>query len=326
MKNEPILQIRGLKTRLLTSRGVLFPVDGVDLTVSRGKTVGLVGESGCGKSLTAMSVMQLLKPPACVAEGEILFEGENLLKKTKKEMNHIRGKRISMIFQEPMTSLNPVYTVGSQVAEVILTHEKNVSKKEARRRAVHILREVGISQAEKRYASFPHQLSGGLRQRIMIGMAIACHPLLMIADEATTALDVTTEAQILYLLSRLQKEYGTAILMITHNLGVVAQTCDYVCVMYAGKIVEETSVDRLFSQPLHPYTYGLIHCIPNLRKKTDRLYSISGLVPSLESLPRGCHFFPRCPKAMDICAASPPRLYEAAQGHRVRCFLYQKEE
>ncbi len=232
--NDSIFQIRGLKTQFFTSKGIVPAVDGVDITVKKGEAVGLVGESGCGKSMTAMSTMQLLQYPGRVVAGEILLDGENLLEKTKKEMDEIRGNRITMIFQEPMTSLNPVYTIGKQVSEAILIHE-NVSKEEAKQRTIDIFRKVGIPEPEKRYNVFPHQLSGGLRQRVMIGMAMVCNPQLMIADEPTTALDVTIEAQILYLMKQLQKEQGTAVVMITHNLGVVAESCDYVYVMYAGK-------------------------------------------------------------------------------------------
>lgn len=322
--NETIFQIRGLKTQFFTSKGIVPAVDGVDITVKRGEAVGLVGESGCGKSMTAMSVMQLLKYPGRVVEGEILVDGEDLLKKTKKEMDEIRGNKVSMIFQEPMTSLNPVYTIGKQVSEAILTHEK-VSKEEAKQRAIEIFRKVGIPEPEKRYNVYPHQLSGGLRQRVMIGMAMVCNPMLMIADEPTTALDVTIEAQILYLMNQLQKEQGTAIVMITHNLGVVAESCDYVYVMYAGKIMEEAPVKELFNNPMHPYTFGLMNSIPKMTESKEHLYTIPGLVPNLLHLPQGCRFCPRCDKAMKICTMYQPDLYETEDGHKVRCFLYNKE-
>lgn len=322
--NETIFQIRGLKTQFFTSKGIVPAVDGVDITVKRGEAVGLVGESGCGKSMTAMSVMQLLKYPGRVVEGEILVDGEDLLKKTKKEMDEIRGNKVSMIFQEPMTSLNPVYTIGKQVSEAILTHEK-VSKEEAKQRAIEIFRKVGIPEPEKRYNVYPHQLSGGLRQRVMIGMAMVCNPMLMIADEPTTALDVTIEAQILYLMNQLQKEQGTAIVMITHNLGVVAESCDYVYVMYAGKIMEEAPVKELFKNPMHPYTFGLMNSIPKMTESKEHLYTIPGLVPNLLHLPQGCRFCPRCDKAMKICTMYQPDLYETEDGHKVRCFLYNKE-
>jgi len=325
MSSDTIFQIRGLKTQFFTSKGIVPAVDGVDITVKKGEAVGLVGESGCGKSMTAMSVMQLLKYPGRVVEGEILLDGEDLLKKTKQEMDDIRGNRVSMIFQEPMTSLNPVYTIGAQVSEAILTHEKNVSKEEAKRRTIDIFRKVGIPEPEKRYSVFPHQLSGGLRQRVMIGMAMVCNPQLMIADEPTTALDVTIEAQILYLMNQLQKEQGTAIVMITHNLGVVAESCDYVYVMYAGKIMEEAPVRELFKNPMHPYTYGLMNSIPKMTESKEHLYTIRGLVPNLLHLPQGCRFCPRCDKAMKICTMYQPDMYETSDGHKVRCFLYNKE-
>lgn len=322
---ETIFQIKGLKTQFFTSKGIVPAVDGVDITVKRGEAVGLVGESGCGKSMTAMSVMQLLKYPGRVVEGEILLNGDDLLKKTKNEMDDIRGNKVSMIFQEPMTALNPVYTIGKQVSEAILTHEKGVSREEAKKRSIEIFRKVGIPEPEKRYNVYPHQLSGGLRQRVMIGMAMVCNPELMIADEPTTALDVTIEAQILYLMNQLQKEKGTAIVMITHNLGVVAESCDYVYVMYAGKIMEEAPVKALFKNPMHPYTYGLMNSIPKMTETKQHLYTIKGLVPNLLHLPQGCRFCPRCDKAMKICTMYEPDLYETDDGHKVRCFLYNKE-
>ena len=322
--NDSIFQIRGLKTQFFTSKGIVPAVDGVDITVKKGEAVGLVGESGCGKSMTAMSTMQLLQYPGRVVAGEILLDGENLLEKTKKEMDEIRGNRITMIFQEPMTSLNPVYTIGKQVSEAILIHE-NVSKEEAKQRTIDIFRKVGIPEPEKRYNVFPHQLSGGLRQRVMIGMAMVCNPQLMIADEPTTALDVTIEAQILYLMKQLQKEQGTAVIMITHNLGVVAESCDYVYVMYAGKIMEVAPVRELFRDPKHPYTFGLMNSIPKMTEVKEHLYTIKGLVPNLLHLPQGCRFCPRCEKAMKVCTMYEPDLYETEDGHKVRCFLYNKE-
>ena len=322
--NDSIFQIRGLKTQFFTSKGIVPAVDGVDITVKKGEAVGLVGESGCGKSMTAMSTMQLLQYPGRVVAGEILLDGEKLLEKTKKEMDEIRGNRITMIFQEPMTSLNPVYTIGKQVSEAILIHE-NVSKEEAKQRTIDIFRKVGIPEPEKRYNVFPHQLSGGLRQRVMIGMAMVCNPQLMIADEPTTALDVTIEAQILYLMKQLQKEQGTAVVMITHNLGVVAESCDYVYVMYAGKIMEEAPVRELFRDPKHPYTFGLMNSIPKMTEVKEHLYTIKGLVPNLLHLPQGCRFCPRCEKAMKVCTMYEPDLYETEDGHKVRCFLYNKE-
>ena len=321
---KTIFQIRGLKTQFFTKKGIVPAVDGIDITVKQGEAVGLVGESGSGKSMTAMSVMQLLQKPGKVVDGEILLDGENLLDKSMKEIDEIRGNRISMIFQEPMTSLNPVYTIGKQVSEAILTHE-NVSKEEAKERTIDIFRKVGIPEPEKRYGAYPHQLSGGLRQRVMIGMAMVCNPELIIADEPTTALDVTIEAQILYLMNQLQKEKNTAIVMITHNLGVVAQSCDYVYVMYAGKIMEEASVKALFKNPQHPYTFGLMNSIPKMTETKEHLFTIRGMVPNLLHLPKGCRFCTRCDKAMKICTEYQPELYETEEGHKVRCFLYDKE-
>lgn len=321
---QNLLEIRGLKTHFFTKHGEVPAVDGVDITVPRGKIVGVVGESGCGKSVTAMSIMHLVQHPGRVIDGQILLDGEDLVPKTIKEMNAIRGDRISMIFQEPMTSLNPVYTIGKQVSEAILLHQK-VSKEEAKERTIDIFRQVGIPEPEKRYKAYPHQLSGGLRQRVMIGMAMVCNPDLMIADEPTTALDVTIEAQILHLMRRLQQEKGTSIIMITHNLGVVAELCDEVYVMYAGKVMEHANVHELFKNPQHPYTFGLLNSIPDTSGTKDRLYTIQGMVPNLLNLPKGCRFCPRCDKAMKICTMREPELQITADGHEVRCFLFDKE-
>lgn len=319
-----LLEIRGLKTQFFTRHGIVPAVDGIDIDVPAGKIVGIVGESGCGKSVTAMSIMHLVQRPGRVVEGEIRFNGEDLVPKSTKEMNEIRGNNISMIFQEPMTSLNPVYTVGKQVSEAILLHQ-NVTKSEAKERTIDIFRQVGIPEAEKRYASYPHQLSGGLRQRVMIGMAMVCNPQLMIADEPTTALDVTIEAQILHLMRRLQQEHQTSIIMITHNLGVVAELCDEVYVMYAGKVMERANVYTLFENPMHPYTYGLLNSIPDTSGTKERLYTIRGMVPNLLKLPQGCRFCPRCDKAMKICTLREPELHEVGDGHYARCFLYDEE-
>lgn len=324
INNDSIFEIRGLKTQFFTSKGVVPAVDGVDITVRKGEAVGLVGESGCGKSMTAMSVMQLLKKPGRVVDGTIKLNGEDLLKMNKREINDIRGNRISMIFQEPMTALNPVYTIGKQAMEALMIHQK-ISKEDAKAKVIDMFAKVGIPEPEKRFSVYPHQLSGGLRQRVMIAMAMICNPELMIADEPTTALDVTIEAQILYLMSQLQKEVGTAVIMITHNLGVVAESCDYVYVMYAGKIMEEAPVKELFKNPLHPYTFGLMNSIPKMTEVKTHLYTIKGMVPNLLNLPQGCRFCPRCDKAMKICTMYQPDLYELEDGHKVRCFLYNKE-
>ena len=301
-------------------KGVVPAVDDVSITVPKGKIVGIVGESGCGKSMTAMSVMQLIRKPGKIEGGQILFKGEDLLEKSEKEMEKIRGDRISMIFQEPMTSLNPVYTIGHQVTEAILIPEK-IEKGEAEKRAVEILSAVGIPEPEKRMKSYPHQLSGGLRQRVMIGMAMVMKPDLLIADEPTTALDVTIEAQILHLMRKLRDENGTSILLITHNMGVVAEVCDDVYVMYAGKVMEHTDVFTLFKQAEHPYTAGLLRSIPRIDAVKDRLYSIPGVVPNLLHLPAGCSFSTRCPYAMDRCYEERPELVcLEAEKHELRCF------
>ena len=294
-------------------------MDDVSVTVPRGKIVGIVGESGCGKSMTAMSILRLIRKPGKIESGEILFCGEDLLKKSEKEMRKIRGDRISMIFQEPMTSLNPLYTIGHQVMEALFLHEK-IDKASAKERAIRILQEVGIPEADARLRSYPHQLSGGLRQRVMIGMAMICKPDLLIADEPTTALDVTIEAQILALMKRLKEEQGTSILLITHNMGVVAKVCDEVYVMYAGKIMEHAEVFELFNHVSHPYTEGLLKSIPRIDHVTDRLYSIPGVVPNLLHLPNGCSFCTRCAEVDKDCAGSKPELRQIREGHWVRCF------
>lgn len=321
---ENLLKIRGLKTQFFTKKGVVPAVDGIDIDIPKGKIIGVVGESGCGKSMTAMSIMQLIQKPGRVVEGSIELAGEDLLKMSPAEMRTIRGNKISMIFQEPMTSLNPVYTVGKQVGEAIILHQ-GLNKEQAKEKVIDIFKQVGIPEPEKRYASYPHQLSGGLRQRVMIGMAMVCNPMLMIADEPTTALDVTIEAQILHLMRKLQKEQGTSILMITHNLGVVAELCDFVYVMYAGRVMESANVYELFANKFHPYTYGLMHSIPRITFEKERLYTIKGMVPNLLKLPKGCRFCPRCDKAMPVCAEREPDLYEVREGHYARCFLFDKE-
>lgn len=322
--SKEVLNVKGLKTQFFTSQGIVPAVDGVDIVVHEGEAVGIVGESGCGKSMTAMSIMQLLQHPGKIVEGEILLDGDDLVKYNKKQMCDVRGNRISMIFQEPMTSLNPVYTIGKQVVEAICQHQE-ISKEEAKKIAIETFRRIGIPEPEKRFNAYPHQLSGGLRQRVMIGMAMVCNPELMIADEPTTALDVTIEAQILFLMKELQKEKGTSIIMITHNLGVVSESCDYVYVMYAGKIMEQANVYDLFESPTHPYTYGLLNSIPKVTFTRDHLFTIRGLVPNLLSLPQGCRFCTRCDKAMKICEKYEPDLYDLGNGHKVRCFRACKE-
>ena len=325
---ENVLEIKNLKTYFFTRRGVVPAVDGVDMRIGKGQVIGVVGDSGCGKSMTAMSIVRLLSYPGKIVEGEILLEGQDLAQASEKRMREIRGNDISVIFQEPMTSLNPVLTVGKQVREAVLLHQK-VSKKEARERVIEMFRQVGIPEPEERYRSYPHQLSGGLRQRVMIAMAMICNPKLLLADEPTTALDVTIEAQILHLMKQLQEKRGTAILLITHNLGVVAEICDYVYVMYAGKVVEQADVFTLFREPLHPYTSGLIRSIPKVHEQEgggQRLYTIKGMVPNLLHMPEGCAFCPRCEHATERCRLEKPELYDRGDGHRVRCFLYEPKE
>lgn len=323
MSEENLLKIDNLKTYFYTSKGVVPAVDGVDIEIPKGKIVGIVGESGCGKSMTAMSVINLIQKPGKIVDGSITFEGKELTKLNKKELRNVRGNEIAFIFQEPMTSLNPVYTVGKQVREAILLHHKNISKEEAKNKVIEVFKQVGIPEAEKRYNSYPHQLSGGLRQRVVIGMAMVCNPKLLIADEPTTALDVTIEAQILKLMKNLQKENGTSIMMITHNLGIVAETCDMVYVMYAGKVMEKASTIELFKNTAHPYTEGLMKSIPTVTSNKNELYSIKGMVPNLLKLPKGCRFCPRCDKAMKRCYEEEPQLYKVKEGHYSRCFLYE---
>ena len=319
-----MLNINNLKTHFFTKKGIVPAVDGVSIEIHDGQIVGLVGESGCGKSVTALSVMGLVQRPGKVVAGSVEFNDINLLDISKKDMRNIRGNKISMIFQEPMTSLNPVYTVGRQVSEAITIHE-NISKAEAKKRVIEIFKSVGIPEAEKRYNAYPHQLSGGLRQRVMIGMAMICSPDLLIADEPTTALDVTIDAQILYLMRKLRNENNTSIMMITHNLGVVAELCDYVYVMYAGQVVEQADINELFDKTYHPYTDGLMKSIPKINANKTRLYNIKGVVPNLLKLPEGCRFSPRCEKATERCFTKQPELYKLPNSHKVRCFLYEGE-
>ncbi|WP_138420695.1 ABC transporter ATP-binding protein [Aquibacillus sediminis] len=323
--NTPILEVKDLHTHFLTKTGAVKAVDGVSFDIKPGETLGIVGESGSGKSITAMSIMQLISPPGKIVQGEILFEGENLNNKTEKEMRKIRGKEISMIFQDPMTSLNPVFTIEKQMVETIRTHEA-MNKKQAKQRAVELLDLVGIPDPEARLKNYPHEFSGGMRQRAMIAMALACNPKVLIADEPTTALDVTIQAQILELLAKLQKELGMAIIMITHDLGVVAEVCDRVMVMYAGKPVEFTDVLSLFDHAKHPYTWGLMHSIPKITDQKQKLEAIEGLPPDLRALPKGCSFAARCKHAMDSCFEVDPSFKQYQANHHVRCLLYENEE
>jgi peptide/nickel transport system ATP-binding protein/oligopeptide transport system ATP-binding protein len=321
----PLLDIKGLKTYFFTRKGIVRAVDGVDLSLNEGETLGLVGESGCGKTVTALSIMRLISEPiGRITKGSINFEGRDLVKATEGEMRKIRGNRISMIFQEPMTSLNPVLKVGDQISEAIQLHQ-GLSKKEAWDQSTEMLRTVGIPSPESRVNEYPHQMSGGMRQRVMIAMALSCHPKLMIADEPTTALDVTIQAQILDLINRLKERVGSAILLITHNLGVVAEVAQYVGVMYAGYIVEYADVITLFKEPKHPYTVGLFQSIPKKRsaEKRERLQAIPGLVPDLLELPGGCKFQDRCSRVLKRCRDEAPPLLNLGDNHQVRCWLYE---
>ncbi len=321
-----LLDVRNLKTYFYTYEGVAKAVNGVSFFLDPGETIGVVGESGCGKSVTAQSIMRLIpEPPGKIVSGEIGFDNQNIRKIDMKDMRDIRGNRISMIFQEPMTSLNPVFTIGDQISEMFALHE-NVSKNEGINRAVEMLARVQIPAPEKRVKEYPHQLSGGMRQRAMIAMALCCNPEILIADEPTTALDVTVQAQILDIMLRLKEDYNAAIMMITHDLGVIAETAKRVVVMYSGKIVEEADTKTLFEKPLHPYTKGLLKSIPRIGDRaTDsrkRLPEIKGIVPGLLELPRGCSFNPRCNQSLSICEKKPPQLKETETGRKVRCWQY----
>lgn len=319
--SEKILQVKGLKTYFYTEDGVVPAVDGVDFEVAMGETLGIVGESGCGKSVTSLSVMRLIpSPPGKIVEGEIIFKGKNLVALSEEDMRKIRGNDISMIFQEPMTSLNPVYTIGDQISEVLRLHQ-GMNKEEALKKSVEMLSLVGIPSPEQRVHEYPHQLSGGMRQRVMIAMALACNPELLIADEPTTALDVTIQAQILELMKELKEKLGTAIMLITHDLGVIAEVAENVLVMYAGKVVEYADVKSIFKDPKHPYTKGLLNSIPKLNESREKLDTIEGVVPSPYNMPEGCRFHPRCKEAREICRCKAPELVEY-QGHKVRCFKY----
>jgi oligopeptide/dipeptide ABC transporter ATP-binding protein len=321
-----LLQVRNLETSFFTPEGQVRAIDGVSFEIGESKTLGLVGESGCGKSVTSLSIMRLIpSPPGKIVGGEILYRGRDLLKLNNEEMRKIRGNEISMIFQEPMTSLNPVFTVGNQIGEAISLHQ-GLGKKETRQKTIEMLRLVKIADPQSRVDSYPHQLSGGMRQRVMIAMALSCNPSLLIADEPTTALDVTIQAQILELMKELQEKIGMALLLITHDLGVVAEQADDVAIMYAGKIVERSNTRAIFNRPFHPYTVGLLNSLPNIGgKKKKRLDAIPGMVPSPLNLPSGCRFRDRCPKAADLCAESEPQLVEKEPGHTVACHFPHTE-
>jgi len=317
-----LIQVKNLRTSFFTPEGEVRAVDGVSFDIGEGKTLGLVGESGCGKSVTALSIMRLVpSPPGKIVGGEILYRGEDLLKLNGAAMRKIRGNEISMIFQEPMTSLNPVFTIGNQIGEAIHLHQ-GLGKRETREKTIEMLRLVKMADPESRVDDYPHQLSGGMRQRVMIAMALSCNPSLLIADEPTTALDVTIQAQILELIKELQEKLGMSLLLITHDLGVVAEQADEVAIMYAGKLVERAQAKAIFNRPLHPYTVGLLNSLPGARgKKKRRLEAIPGVVPSLLELPSGYHFRDRCPKAAGICAEAEPELVEKEKDHWAACYF-----
>ncbi len=323
---KPLLEVKNLKTYFYTEDGVVHAVDGVDFSIFPGEVLGIVGESGCGKSVTSLSIMRLISTPGKIVEGEINFDGKNLVTASEEEMMQVRGNRISMIFQQPQSALNPVFRAGDQISEVLNIHQ-DFGKKAGEERAVELLKLVGIPEPERRAEAFPHELSGGMSQRVMIAMALACVPDLLIADEPTTALDVTIQAQILDLMRDMRKQLGSAMMLITHDLGVIAEMANRVVVMYAGEIVEESPVASLFDKPHHPYTQGLIGSIPVLGELRERLDVIPGSVPNLINLPQGCRFAPRCRARVEnnlsICTDQHPALIEVADGHKVRCWLYQ---
>jgi len=324
MTGEKLIEVKDLKTYFYTDDGVSKAVDGVDFEIYPRETLGLVGESGCGKSVTALSILQLLEKPAGkIVSGKILFKGKDLVNLKQNEMRKIRGNDISMIFQDPMTSLDPVFTVGEQISETILLH-KNVDRKEAIKQSIEILKKVGIPLPEQRMNEYPHQLSGGMRQRVMIAIALSCDSKLLIADEPTTALDVTIQAQILDLINGIKHQFDMSILMITHDMGVIAEVADRVGVMYAGKIVEYANIKTLFANPMHPYTWGLLNSIPRPNLNRKRLLTIAGVVPSSYNYPEGCNYNLRCPLASDICFDKEPEIKEVEKNHKVRCWNYSK--
>lgn len=317
-----LLEVKNLRTGFKTDDGYFTAVDDVSFNLEKGKTLGIVGESGCGKSVTSLSIMRLIpNPPGKIESGEILFEGKDLLRLSEEQMRKIRGNDIAMIFQEPMTSLNPVFTIGNQIGEAIALHQKNLTKHDVRQKTIEMLKLVGIPEAEKRVDEYPHQLSGGMRQRVMIAMALSCNPKLLIADEPTTALDVTIQAQVLELIRKLQREFSASMILITHDLGVVAETCDDVAIMYAGRVVEYGTVEDIFYRPKHRYTKGLLDSIPHFEtgKRLERLQTIKGMVPSLLNLPKGCRFADRCPAVGDDCRAADPALMSFQGKHVAAC-------
>ena len=327
MNKETLLEVEDLKTYFYLGDKVARAVDGVDFTIHKGESLAIVGESGSGKSITSLSIMRLIpQPPGEIVSGSIKLEGRELMELSDKEMTKVRGDDIAMIFQEPMTSLNPVYTVGEQIAEMLYRHKKVHSKKEGKVRAVELLKQVGFPRAEDTVKEHPHQLSGGMRQRVMIAMAMSCDPKLLIADEPTTALDVTIQAQILELMQSVKEEYNSSILMITHDLGVVAEMADRILVMYGGQVVESTSKYKLFTDGKHPYTEGLLASMPSIEEDKERLESIKGTVPPADNFPQGCRFAPRCNYVMEACTEEVPKLRETEPGHFVRCILYDEKQ
>ncbi|MCR8845951.1 ABC transporter ATP-binding protein [Paenibacillus sp. SC116] len=318
-----LIEFRNLRTNFYTSSGVVKAVNDVSFSIKEGETLCVVGESGCGKSVTAMSLMRLVSPPGKTEGGQILYKGQDLLTLKEREMRHIRGNEIAMIFQEPMTSLNPVLTIGDQITEPLLLH-KGMTRRDAKKRAIELIELVGIPRAAKIFDSYPHELSGGMRQRIMIAIALSCDPKLLIADEPTTALDVTIQAQILDLMRNIKSEFNTAIMMITHDLGVVAEMADHVVVMYAGKVIEEAPVRELFANPKHPYTQGLMRAKPILNQRQDRLYTIPGQVPNPVELGNNCYFNDRCEHCMSVCVDKQPVLTTYENKHKAACWLYEK--
>ncbi len=323
INGETLLEARDLSTYFFTDEGIVKAVDGVSLKLSLGESLGILGESGCGKSVTALSIMRLVQPPGKIVNGEILFKGEDLLKKPEEEMRQIRGNKISMIFQDPMTSLNPVFTIGDQIIEAITLHQ-GLDKRSAKKKAVEMLELVRIPEAEKRINDYPHQFSGGMRQRVMIAMALSCNPSILIADEPTTALDVTIQAQILELMKLLRKEFQMSTILITHDMGIVAEYCDNVLVMYAGKVVEYADLKTIFKHPAHPYTIGLLESVPRLDVRRERLNAIEGQPPDLVALPSYCYYAERCPYRTKECLEQIPELVEIEKGHLVRCIHGEK--
>ena len=325
MANETVLEVKNLKTYFYTDEGIVRSVDGVDFSLEQGKTLAIVGESGCGKSVTSFSLLRIVQsPPGKIVDGEILFDGQDLLKLSEREMRKIRGNEISMIFQEPMTSLNPVLTAGQQIMQALHFHT-DMDKKTARAHALEMIKKVGIPDAERAVDQYPYQLSGGQRQRVMIAMALACSPKILIADEPTTALDVTIQAQILRLMTDMQKQFNTAVILITHDLGIVAQVADDVMVMYAGQAIEYAPLREIYRSPMHPYTVGLLKSLPMMSKKEDRLHTIEGSVPSAANYPEGCRFAPRCAYCTERCREEMPELITREGGRKVQCHRYREE-